>query len=91
MPYKMHQTEDGNSKIRYIRTNTRSREQATHIEELGADWEGEYEIDPVIDKRITRKFDLYIIPWLFSIWSVLQDRFTVRFIDLVHQASCLNR
>jgi hypothetical protein len=27
-----------------------------------------YEIDPLIDKRVTRKFDLHILPWLFGIW-----------------------
>lgn len=26
------------------------------------------EIDPIDDKRITRKFDLHIIPWLFFMW-----------------------
>jgi len=26
------------------------------------------EIDPVIDKRVTSKFDGHIIPWLFGIW-----------------------
>jgi hypothetical protein len=28
----------------------------------------QYEVDPVIDKRVTRKFDLHILPWLFGIW-----------------------
>ena len=27
-----------------------------------------FEIDPVLDKRVTRKFDRHIIPWLFGIW-----------------------
>lgn len=26
------------------------------------------ELDPAIDKRVTRKFDTHIIPWLFGIW-----------------------
>lgn len=26
------------------------------------------EIDPTLEKRITRKCDLHIIPWLFGIW-----------------------
>lgn len=30
--------------------------------------EAHYEVDPVISKRISRKFDLHIIPWLFGIW-----------------------
>lgn len=32
--------------------------------------EGQFEIDPVVDRRVTRKFDTHIIPWLFAIWSV---------------------
>ena len=27
-----------------------------------------YDTDPALDKRVTRKFDLHIIPWLFGIW-----------------------
>lgn len=30
--------------------------------------ESQNEIDPVIEKRVTRKYDLHIIPWLFGIW-----------------------
>lgn len=30
--------------------------------------EPQHEIDPVVDKRVTRKCDLHIIPWLFGIW-----------------------
>ena len=26
------------------------------------------DIDPVLDHRLTRKFDLYIVPWLFGLW-----------------------
>lgn len=26
------------------------------------------DIDPESDRRITRKFDLHIVPWLFGIW-----------------------
>jgi hypothetical protein len=25
-------------------------------------------IDPALEARITRKFDLHILPWLFGIW-----------------------
>lgn len=39
----------------------------SHIEKLRAE-ERDYEIDPIVDRRITRKFDLHIIPWLFGIW-----------------------
>lgn len=24
--------------------------------------------DPVVDRRVTRLFDLHILPWLFGIW-----------------------
>lgn len=36
----------------------------THLEQV----ETQYDIDPAIEKRVTRKFDLHIIPWLFGIW-----------------------
>ena len=36
------------------------------IEKLSA--EEPYDTDPALDKRVTRKFDLHIIPWLFGIW-----------------------
>ncbi|KAL9617523.1 MAG: hypothetical protein Q9160_007681 [Pyrenula sp. 1 TL-2023] len=39
----------------------------SHIEKLRTE-ERNYEIDPIVDRRITRKFDLHIIPWLFGIW-----------------------
>lgn len=26
------------------------------------------DIDPIIDKRLNRKFDLHVIPFLFGIW-----------------------
>lgn len=39
----------------------------SHVETLRAE-ESHYEIDPIIEARITRKFDLRIIPWLFGIW-----------------------
>jgi hypothetical protein len=38
-----------------------------HIEALSTD-QTHREIDPIDDKRITRKFDLHIIPWLFFMW-----------------------
>ena len=28
----------------------------------------EIQIDPAVDRRITRKFDKHVIPWLFSLW-----------------------
>lgn len=26
------------------------------------------DIDPALDRRLTRKFDLHIVPWLFGLW-----------------------
>ena len=28
----------------------------------------DYVEDPVTDRRITRKFDLHILPWIFILW-----------------------
>ena len=28
----------------------------------------QYEIDPVLEKRVDRKIDMHILPWLFGIW-----------------------
>ena len=28
----------------------------------------EHVIDPQLDKRLNRKFDVHILPWLFGIW-----------------------
>jgi hypothetical protein len=39
----------------------------TRVEKLNT-VETQYEINPVIDRRVTRKFDLHIPPWLFGIW-----------------------
>ena len=30
--------------------------------------EAQYEIDPELNKKVVRKCDLHIIPWLFAIW-----------------------
>ena len=30
--------------------------------------EAQNAIDPVLDKKVTRKCDRHIIPWLFGIW-----------------------
>lgn len=45
-----------------IKTN-----QVEHIEASAAN-HTHSEIDPTDEKRITRKFDLHIIPWLFFMW-----------------------
>jgi hypothetical protein len=39
----------------------------TSVEKLNT-VETQHETDPVIDRRVTRKFDLHILPWLFGIW-----------------------
>ncbi|KAI9818389.1 MAG: hypothetical protein M1827_000447 [Pycnora praestabilis] len=30
--------------------------------------EAQFNNDPIIDKRVTRKFDKHIVPWLFGLW-----------------------
>lgn len=40
----------------------------SHVEKLREE-QAMSEIDPDIDRRVTRKFDLHIVPWLFGIWS----------------------
>ncbi|KAL9111123.1 MAG: hypothetical protein Q9227_004386 [Pyrenula ochraceoflavens] len=39
----------------------------SHVEKL-RNAESQQAIDPVVDRRVTRKFDLHILPWLFGIW-----------------------
>lgn len=29
------------------------------------------DVDSHLDKKIDRKFDLHIVPWIFGIWSVI--------------------
>jgi hypothetical protein len=31
-------------------------------------FEEQLQIDPTADKKITRKFDTHIVPWLFGLW-----------------------
>lgn len=38
-----------------------------HVEKL-REQQAMPEIDSEIDRRVTRKFDLHIMPWLFGIW-----------------------
>lgn len=40
----------------------------SHVEKLREQQVMLPEIDAEIDRRITRKFDLHIVPWLFGIW-----------------------
>jgi hypothetical protein len=39
----------------------------SHVEKL-REQQAMPEFDPEIDRRVTRKFDLHIMPWLFGIW-----------------------
>jgi hypothetical protein len=39
-------------------------------DDIGVALEAQMPIDPAMDKHLTRKFDLHIIPWLFGIWQV---------------------
>lgn len=38
------------------------------IEKIGAGPPGDVDIDPALDRAITRKFDRHIVPWLFGLW-----------------------
>lgn len=42
-----------------------------HVEKVSAAGI-QHEVDPVIDKRVTRKFDRHILPWLFGIWYAVR-------------------
>lgn len=50
-------------------TPTDVKEKAVkHVEETDSNELEDLEIDPALDRAITRKFDLHIIPWLFGLW-----------------------
>lgn len=38
-----------------------------HVEPINSTWE-DVVIDPDVDKRLTRKFDKHVVPWLFGLW-----------------------
>lgn len=38
------------------------------IESLPSDSSESLAIDPVLNRRITRKFDRHVVPWLFGLW-----------------------
>lgn len=40
----------------------------SHVEKLREHQVMTPEIDVGIERRVTRKFDLHIVPWLFGIW-----------------------
>ncbi len=39
----------------------------THLEKVNSA-DTVFVLDPAMDKRITRKFDRHIVPWLFGLW-----------------------
>ena len=39
-----------------------------HLEETDSNKLEDVAIDPALDRAITRKFDLHLIPWLFGLW-----------------------
>ena len=39
-----------------------------HLEDTDSHELENIEIDPALDRAITRKFDLHIVPWLFGLW-----------------------
>lgn len=41
---------------------------AADLEKTNTTWQDPPHIDPVIEKRITRKFDKHVVPWLFGLW-----------------------
>jgi hypothetical protein len=43
-------------------------QQPQHVEKSPTDAEAQHEIDPDLNKKVVRKCDLHIIPWLFAIW-----------------------
>jgi hypothetical protein len=48
------------------------RPEENHVEILRKE-QTQIEIDPQIDDRVTWKFDIHIIPWLFGIWYVFDS------------------
>jgi hypothetical protein len=44
-----------------------SEERAERLEATSSTYEN-VAIDPEVDKRLTRKFDRHVVPWLFGMW-----------------------
>lgn len=40
----------------------------SQVEKTNTTWDDATDIDPELDKRITRKFDRHVVPWLFLLW-----------------------
>lgn len=47
--------------------NDISKPEETHIEELRRE-QTHVDIDPAVHRKLNRKFDLHVIPFLFGIW-----------------------
>lgn len=37
-----------------------------HLEKINSTWQDDLDSD--LDKRVTRKFDTHVVPWLFGLW-----------------------
>ncbi|THY29451.1 MFS general substrate transporter [Aureobasidium pullulans] len=48
--------------------NDIKHEHAEDLEKTNTTWDDRPTLDPELDKRITRKFDTHVIPWLFGLW-----------------------
>ena len=46
----------------------RGRFHAPDIEQANTAWDDTVEISAELDKRITRKLDKHLMPWLFGLW-----------------------
>lgn len=38
------------------------------LDKTNTTWDDSTELDPELDRRITRKFDTHVVPWLFGLW-----------------------
>ncbi|KAG9661367.1 MFS general substrate transporter, partial [Aureobasidium melanogenum] len=48
----------GDSKLEYVED----------LEKTNTTWDDRPTLDPGLDRRITRKFDTHVVPWLFGLW-----------------------
>ncbi|KAH0373065.1 MFS general substrate transporter, partial [Aureobasidium melanogenum] len=48
----------GDSKLEYVED----------LEKTNTTWDDRPTLDPELDRRITRKFDTHVVPWLFGLW-----------------------
>lgn len=39
-----------------------------HLEKVNTTWQDQNAFDATLEKRVTRKFDKHIVPWLFVLW-----------------------